>query len=88
MTALNFETIKPVIDFALNEDIGSGDVTTNSIIPGDLNTRATMTAKADGVVAGLDVAEYVFKTLNPAIEWNPFVKDGDRVTKGALIVEV
>ena len=88
MTALNFETIKPVIDFALNEDIGSGDVTTNSIIFGDLNTRATMTAKADGVVAGLDVAEYVFKTLNPAIEWNPFVKDGDRVTKGALIVEV
>ncbi len=88
MTALDFETIKPIIDYALNEDIGSGDITTNSIIPGDLTTRATMLAKAPGVVAGLQVAEYVFKSLNPDIIWNPFIKDGDKVKKGDLIVEV
>lgn len=88
MTALDFEAIKPIIDYALNEDIGKGDITTNSIIPGDLTTRATMLAKAPGVIAGLEVAEYVFKSLNPEIKWNPFVKDGDKVKKGDLILEV
>jgi nicotinate-nucleotide pyrophosphorylase (carboxylating) len=88
MTGFNFDAIKPIIDYALAEDIGTGDITTNSIVPDDLKTRATMLAKASGTVAGLEIAEYVFKSLNPDIEWNPFVKDGDKVEKGDLIVEI
>ena len=88
MNGLNFEVIKPVIEYALNEDIGSGDVTTNSIISSDLYTNASMTAKASGVIAGLPVAEYVFRLLSPDIEWNPLVKDGDKVESGHLIVQL
>ena len=87
-SGLNFEEIKPVIDYALTEDIGSGDITTNSLIPFDLHTKATMIAKASGVIAGLEVAEYVFRTLSPEIEWKPFVNDGDKVVKGDLILEI
>lgn len=85
---LNFEAIKSVIDYALKEDIGDGDITTNSLVPLDLQTNATMVAKSSGVIAGLDVAEYVFRTLNPDITWKTFVNDGEKVTKGDLILEI
>ena len=85
---LDLQSIKQVVDLALAEDIGSGDITTNSLIPVDLHTRATMVAKSSGVIAGLDVAECVFRTLSPDIEWKTFVNDGDRVAKGDLIVEI
>jgi len=60
---LNFESIRPIIDYALKEDIGTGDITTNSLIPDDLHTRATMVAKSSGIVAGLSVAEYIFRKM-------------------------
>ena len=85
---LNFELIKPVIDYALNEDIGSGDITTNTIIPSDLQARATMVAKSSGIIAGLPVAEYIFRRLDPHIHWKTFISDGDRISKGELILEI
>lgn len=87
-SGLNFEAIRPVIDYALDEDIGSGDITTNALIPHDLQTKATMVAKSSGIIAGLEVAEYVFRTLSPDIIWKSFVNDGDKVIKGAIIVEI
>lgn len=88
MNELNFEVIDPIIEHALKEDIGNGDITTNAVIPGEMQTTATMTAKADGVVAGLPVAERVFRKLNPDIEWTTFIKDGSMVQKGDVLVEV
>jgi len=85
---LNLEEIKSVIDYALKEDIGSGDITTNLLIPIDLQTKATMVAKSAGIIAGLDVAKYVFRTLSPDIIWKAFVNDGDKVEKGDLILEI
>ena len=87
-SGLNFEVIKPIIDYALNEDIGIGDITTNSLIPVDLQARATMVAKASGIVAGLSVAEYIFRTLDPQIKWKAFIHDGDRISTGELILEI
>ena len=84
----NFDAIKPVIDYALNEDIGSGDITTNSLIPVGLQARATMVAKSSGILAGLSVAEYIFRTLSPDILWNPFFSDGDKISKGEIILEI
>jgi nicotinate-nucleotide pyrophosphorylase (carboxylating) len=88
MIGLNIEAIKPVIEFALNEDIGNGDITTKSIIPGDLIAQASLLVKASGVIAGLSVAENVFRYLSPEIEWNAMVKDGDSVRKGEIIVKI
>lgn len=87
-SGLNFELIKQVVDYALQEDIGNGDITTNSLIPYDMQAKATMVTKASGVIAGLAVAEYVFKTLSPEVLWKTFVNDGDKVAKGTLILEI
>ena len=87
-SGLNIDTIKTVIDYALKEDIGDGDITTNSLIPIDLKAKATMIAKSSGVIAGLSVAEYVFRTLSSDITWNTFVNDGDKISRGDVILEV
>ena len=87
-SGLNIDTIKTVIDYALKEDIGDGDITTNSLIPIDLKAKATMIAKSSGVIAGLSVAEYVFRTLSSDITWNTFVNDGDKISSGDVILEV
>ena len=77
-----------LIGQALKEDIGTGDVTTNALIPDVLVSTATMVAKANGIIAGMEVAEAVFRFLSPQITWRPLVKDGDRIEKGDLLVEM
>lgn len=76
-----------LIDVALAEDIGSGDVTTKAIIGDQEKAKAVWVAKQDGVVAGLDAAKFVFQKLDEDIEWNPLFEDGDPVKNGDTIVE-
>lgn len=80
--------INSLIETALREDIGTGDITTNALIPDEMFKTATMVAKADGIIAGMDVAEAVFRMLSPQITWNPKVRDGDKISKGTLLVEM
>lgn len=87
-SGLNLDSIKTLVDYALKEDIGTGDITTNSLIPLDLQAKATMVAKSAGVIAGLAVAEYIFRSLSPEITWKTFINDGDKVVKGDLVLEI
>ncbi len=73
---------------ALAEDIGRGDVTTESIIPPEATMRGQILTKQEGVVAGLDVAEAVYKTLDPQVDFRPQVEEGARVTRGGVIALV
>ncbi|PKQ63200.1 nicotinate-nucleotide diphosphorylase (carboxylating) [Labilibaculum filiforme] len=82
------QEIELIINHAFQEDIGSGDITTNNLVPENTLATASMTAKADGIVAGLDIAEMVFRKLDANLEWFPKVKDGDRVAKGDVILEI
>ncbi|HLJ60848.1 MAG TPA: carboxylating nicotinate-nucleotide diphosphorylase [bacterium] len=65
---------------ALEEDIGSGDVTTNSIVPPDALMRGQIIAKQRGVVAGLDVARAAFQLFDSTISFAAQVAEGTRVT--------
>ena len=56
---------RKLIEIALKDDVGGGDITTNSIVPDEIRRKAKMVAKADGVIAGLPVAEMVFRKLDP-----------------------
>jgi nicotinate-nucleotide pyrophosphorylase (carboxylating) len=80
--------ISQCIRRALEEDIGSGDVTTDSIVPAGASLRGRIVAKQNGVVAGLAVAEEVFRTLHQSITFNAQVEDGSRVAKGVVLVDV
>lgn len=87
MNELEIKAAQTLIDLALIEDVGSGDITTDNIIPAETRRRAKMVAKADGVVAGLPVAEMVFKKLDPALTWNVLTTEGSRIKKGDVMVE-
>jgi nicotinate-nucleotide pyrophosphorylase (carboxylating) len=76
-----------LIELALQEDVGDGDITTDNIVPSGMRRKANMVAKSDGVVAGLPVAEMVFRKLDPDLIWNEIVRDGAKVEKGDVLVE-
>ncbi|MFC2134138.1 carboxylating nicotinate-nucleotide diphosphorylase [Bacteroidota bacterium] len=77
-----------IIDAALDEDIHSGDITTDSIIPEDAVTKAFLLTKADGVIAGLPVAGMVFHKLSDSIIWKPEIEDGSKVKSNTLLARV
>lgn len=81
------ESALHLIELAIREDVGEGDITTDKLIPGETRKSAFMVTKADGIIAGLEVAELVFRKLDGELTWNPLVRDGERVNKGDIIVK-
>ena len=63
--------IDKLIDLGLEEDINTGDVTTDSIIPESLNAVATMTAKQDGVISGTEAIKKVYERFQKDIVYTP-----------------
>lgn len=84
----NEELIDRLIDLAIEEDISSGDISTDAIIPVNSMATAVMTAKADGVISGLSVIRKVYGRFEDDFGWKPYVKDGDSVRKGDRILEI
>jgi nicotinate-nucleotide pyrophosphorylase (carboxylating) len=78
---------RKLIEIALADDVGDGDITTNNIVPAEIRRKAKMVAKSDGVIAGLPVARMVFRKLDPDLIWNELVVEGDRVKSGDVLVE-
>ena len=68
-----------IVDLALHEDIGTGDVTTLATVPADRQASGTILAKEAGVISGMEVARYVFARVDNAIAFEALVADGDRV---------
>lgn len=77
--------IKRIIDTALSEDIGHGDITSSILIPEDISAKGIITAEDDIVLAGLAVAEQVFKRLDGAAVFEGLASDGDSVKAGTVI---
>lgn len=80
--------IDKLIDLAIEEDINTGDITTESLIPDSLNAVAEMTAKSEGVISGLSLIRRVFEKFEKDIKWTPFVKDGEKVKRGDVILRI
>jgi nicotinate-nucleotide pyrophosphorylase (carboxylating) len=76
-----------LFDLAYAEDIGDGDITTNNLVPPDSSKTAILVAKENGIVAGLPIAELVFKKFDENIEWNEKMPDGSEVKPGDVLVE-
>lgn len=79
---LSLDDIDQLIQRALEEDVGVGDVTTEATVPKGRSATATIRAKAPGIVAGLDVAERVFTAVDPAIQVRWHVADGTVIEPG------
>lgn len=80
--------IDKIIEQALLEDIGTGDITTESIIPYDLKTKGIIKTKEEGVIAGLKIANLVFKKLDSEIIFEKKIKDGTKVARDKVLAEI
>jgi nicotinate-nucleotide pyrophosphorylase (carboxylating) len=80
--------INKLIDLGIEEDINTGDITTESIIPESMNAVATMTAKQDGVISGLEIVKMVYERFQTDTVFTPYFKNGDSVKKGDVILKV
>jgi len=83
------QLIAHAVDSALAEDLGLvGDITSNATILPDARASAWIAARQPGVVAGIDLAEYAFRALDPDVEFRVEAGDGDHVTAGTPIAQV
>jgi nicotinate-nucleotide pyrophosphorylase (carboxylating) len=80
--------VRKIIEQALFEDLGPGDVTSEATVPAGATSTAEMLAKQDLVLAGLDVSLEVFHYLDAAIQLTRFAQDGDRIKSGMVIARV
>ena len=79
---------RSIIQNALTEDIGSGDVTTDCIVSPETTLTGQFVAKAAGVVAGLEVVELTFSLIDERVQFTPLVADGEWVSAGATIATI
>lgn len=85
---LTTEEIRPIVQAALVEDLGTGDVTTLATVPESASARAVMRAREPLVLAGLALAEAAFKQLSPEVQIETKAADGDSLTGGATILAI
>jgi len=82
------EQTTPLIQQALQEDIGDGDVTTLTTVPETAILMGKFIAKQDGVIAGLQVVQQTFTLLNEQVQVEPIVEDGSLVSKGQVVATI
>ncbi len=82
------EQFNTTIDLALAEDAGHGDVTSEVLIPPELQGKASILVKAEGILAGNEVAKEVFLMVDPSLKVELLIKDGAKVKRGDIIATV
>jgi nicotinate-nucleotide pyrophosphorylase (carboxylating) len=80
--------VSQLIDIALAEDIGSGDITSSAVIPRDVRFSGVMAAREPIVVVGLPFAAEVFRRVVPGATFTACATDGDRLAAGAILAEL
>jgi nicotinate-nucleotide pyrophosphorylase (carboxylating) len=82
------EQIDSIIDLALAEDISHGDITSEGLIPLELQGKASILAKAEGIIAGGEVTKRVFLKVDPSLKVELLIKDGARVKPGDIVATI
>jgi len=82
------ENLDDIVDLALKEDIGSGDLTTEACVNPDLKGEADITCKSGGVLAGQMVARRVFEKVDRSTEYTPLASDGSEVQAATVVASV
>jgi len=82
------QLLKRIIDLAIDEDIGAGDITTDNLVTPDMHGKGIIIAKEQLVIAGLDVAKEVFLRFDPDIVFEPEYKDSDIIEEGKIVINI
>jgi nicotinate-nucleotide pyrophosphorylase (carboxylating) len=78
----------PLIQLALAEDIGPGDVTAEYFVPADRTANAFVSIRREGVLSGVNLAADVFRTVDPSLSIEILIPDGSHVSSGALAIHI
>jgi nicotinate-nucleotide pyrophosphorylase (carboxylating) len=76
---INPRAIRDLLEMALQEDIGMGDITSDSVVPAEIQARGTILSKDDGIIAGLDVAGEILQMIDPDVSFRKLVSDGEEI---------
>jgi nicotinate-nucleotide pyrophosphorylase (carboxylating) len=87
-TEFDFEEIKDIVQLAIKEDIGTGDITSKIFIPEGSESDGILIAKETGIIAGLPVVGYVLSQIDEDLLFTVNIEDGSRVEKGSVIASV
>jgi nicotinate-nucleotide pyrophosphorylase (carboxylating) len=82
------QNLRELVERALDQDMGQGDVTSMWVLPPNSIARARVVVHEPGIVAGLSVGEMVFSQVNPLIAFTPLTQDGDAVQAGDQLATV
>jgi nicotinate-nucleotide pyrophosphorylase (carboxylating) len=74
--------LRRLVEQALEEDLGRGDVTSDLLVPPEATARAVVRSRGEGVTAGIEVAALVFETANPRVSFTTLTPDGATVRRG------
>jgi nicotinate-nucleotide pyrophosphorylase (carboxylating) len=85
---IDWDKVDLIIENALEEDLGSGDVTTDAIFSVDDTCEALIIAKEEGIIAGIPIAQRVFKKIDPEVTVAQKLKDGEHVNPGDEILVI
>ena len=88
MITIWWKQVEQVVDQALAEDLGWGDVTTSALVSPDLRGKGSLLVKGKGVLAGIEVAELVFHRVDPSLSFKSLIADGKKVAPGNIIATV
>jgi len=80
---LSPDALRRLVSAALDEDLGRGDLTSDALVPPEVQLAAALRSRGAGTIAGLAVAELVFELVDPAVGWRASVDDGATVERGA-----
>jgi nicotinate-nucleotide pyrophosphorylase (carboxylating) len=81
-------TLDEIIENALKEDLGPGDITSEAIFTRESQGKARLLAKDKGILAGVPVAERIFRKVDPGLRLTIFKNDGEKIGKGDIVFEV
>jgi len=82
---MNLLDLEYLIDNAIKEDVGKGDLTTNLCLPQRTIVKAQIIANEEGIIAGLDIAELIFKKVNEKVKFEKKIEDGKKIKQGDVV---
>ncbi len=86
--SLKVSDYQTLVDLAIQEDIGKGDITSKTVNLPNEKTEAMLVSRESGVLSGIPVAQYVLKKIAPKCKMTIFLKDGSALTKGSKIARI
>lgn len=82
------EHVRRIVSLALEEDLGSGDITTNAIFSGRETGSAILVSRDDGVLAGIGLARYIQWEISDKVRFETILQDGDPLSSGQVIARL